>query len=567
LSIVTQLDIDTVDLDSFRASPADGQKKPAAPAAAVPAGRRPAVGPTVGLKLKLARAIYNKETIGGIEVDFALKGHTLELRDIKVSNLGGARLAVRGTVTDYDQPLPHGDIAFNFEAPELARVLKVAGATTPDQIGQVTARGGVSGTVEALTFRELDIAAQGQSARIDGTLSMPGAAKGPPSTIGYNGKVTANGQTIEGTIDAKVADRPYVSADLRTTLLDLDRLGSAAPAPASQRGARPAAAPAAAAQQPIDATALRAFDASFKLVAGTLVSSPLHLHNADIALTLKDGLLTLQHLKGGLYGGTIDLSGTVDGRKPAVAVDFKGNASGIGLGEMLRSTSGTNVFGGSVKVTVDGRLDASGIALKGSGATLDQLRGSYVGGAQLGGHVFVGADKALIALGSAATGAVGGVIDNTLGNVLGMVGQRGIANNLLTAASVVLNRFVNRDSPISGHIDIAAGLLTDKNLVVSGDRATAHIATRTNLVAHTTDTTVNLVIAEDPSAPYIIATVRGPLSSPSYGVTRGNAKDPPGVINTLTNSVPSIIPGIGGGRSPLPNIPLPNIPLPNIFGR
>jgi hypothetical protein len=56
--------------------------------------------------------------------------------------------------------------------------------------------------------------------------------------------------------------------------------------------------------------------------------------------------------------------------------------------------------------------------------------------------------------------------------------------------------------------------------------------------------------------------VRGPLSGPSYGVTRGSAKDPPGMVNTLTNSVPNIIPGIGGGRSPIPNIP-----LPNIFGR
>ena len=46
-------------------------------------------------------------------------------------------------------------------------------------------------------------------------------------------------------------------------------------------------------------------------------------------------------------------------------------------------------------------------------------------------------------------------------------------------------------------------------VVSSGDRASAHIATRTNLVAQTTDTMVNLVIAEDPSAAYITATVRG----------------------------------------------------------
>jgi len=564
LSIVTQLDIDTIDLDSFIAKPAAGHKKPAAASAPAASSGRAAAGPTIGLKLKLAKAIYNKETIGGIAVDLLLKGRTVEFNDIAISNLGGARLAVRGSVTDYDQPLPRGDIAFNFEAPEMARVLKIAGATAPDNIGQVTARGGVSGTVEALTFRELDVVAQGQSARIDGTLTMPGAAKGPPSTIGYKGKVTANGQTIEGTVEAKVADRPSVTADLRTSLLDLDKLGSAAAPAPQQRPARPAPAGPAAAAQPIDTAALRAFDASFRLVAGTLVSSPLRLNNADIALTLKDGLLTLQHLKGGLYGGTVDLSGTVDGRKPALAIDFKGNASGISLGEALRSTSGTNVFGGKVRVTVDGQINATGITVKGAGSTHEQLRSSMAGGAQLGGHVFAGADKALIALGSAATGAVGGVVDNTLGNVLGgVIGQRS-PTNLLTAASVLLNRFVNRNNPISGHVDIAGGMLSDKNLVVSGDRATANIVTRTNLVASTTNTTVNFVLAEDPSAAYIIASINGPLSSPSYGVSRGSAKDPPGVVNTLTNTVPNIIPGIGGQRLPIPNVPLP---LPNIFGR
>jgi uncharacterized protein involved in outer membrane biogenesis len=565
LSIVTQIDIDAVDLDAYLARPAGGEKKPAppAPAAASTSKAPDSVFPSIGLKLKIAKAIYNKQTIGGIQANLALKGRTISFDDISVSNLGGGRFAVRGNVVDFDQPSRRFDVALNFEAPDLAPVLKVAGATAPDTVGRVTAKGGVSGTVEAVTFRELEIVADNQTARIDGTLTMPGAAKGPPSTIGYKGKVTANGQTIEGTIEGKVADRPSITADLRTSLLDLDKFGGT-PAPAAQHGKPPAgAAPAQPATQTIDTSPLRAFDASFKLVAGTLVSSPLRLNNADIAFTLKDGLLTLQHLKGGLYGGTIDLDGTIDARKPALAIDFKGDAKGISLGEALRSTSGTNVFGGKVRVTVDGQLNATGITLKGAGATREQLRGSMVGGLQLGGYVFAGADKALITLGSTAAGAVGGVVDNTLGNVLGVVGARS-PTNLLTAASVLLNRFVNRNNPISGHLDIAGGMLTDKSLVISGDRATANIVTRTNLVNSTTSTTVNFMLAEDPSAPYIVASINGPLSNPSYSVNRGSGRDPPGVVNTLTNAVPNIIPGVG---NVLPKVPLPNLPLPNLFGR
>jgi len=574
LSIMTRLDIDRIDLDSYLAKPANSAKPAAASAAAASKPTLP--GPTLGLKLKVSRAIYNGEGIGGIEVDLALKGRTLELADLKVSNLSGARLAVRGNVVDYDSALPRADIAFNFEAPDIGRVLKVAGTTAPAGLGPVTASGGVSGTVEALAFRELRVASQGQSAQMDGTFTMPGASRGTPSSIGYKGKVTANGQTIEGVVDARIADRPRITADLRTSLLDLDKLGGPTPATPPPRGRpAPAAAPAhAPASSGMDTSALRSFDASLKLVAGTLVSSPLRLSNADMAMTLKDGVLTLQHLKAGLYGGTLDLSGMVDASKPVLAFDLKGDASNIFLGEMLRGLSGTNQYGGAVKVTVDGRLNATGIRLHGGGTTPAQIKASMAGGAQLGGHVFVGADKALTALGTAAAGAVGGVIDNTLGNALGFAGQKGGIGigNLLTAVSVVLNRFINRDNPISGHIDIAGGMLSDKGLVVSGSRATADIVTRTNLAASTTDTTVNFMIAEDGSAPYIIASARGSFSNLGYNAVRGTAKDPPGMANTLTNTVPNaipnIIPGLGGapagGGGQRPQI---NLPIPNIFGR
>ena len=241
-----------------------------------------------------------------------------------------------------------------------------------------------------------------------------------------------------------------------------------------------------------------------------------------------------------------NLSGVVNGSQPALSFDFKGDANGIYLGEMLRSTSGTNQFGSGVKVTIDGRLNATGITLRGGGATSDQIKSSMAGGAQLGGHIYAGADKALQMLGSAATGVVGGVIDNTLGNVLGIVGQKGGVGvgNILNAISLVLNRFVNRDNPISGRVDIAGGVLTDKSLVVQGNRATANIATRTNLGNSTTDTTINFMIAEDGSAPYLITTARGPLSSPSLNVTRGTAKDPPGMVSTLAHPQS---PAAGGG--------------------
>ncbi|WP_422017420.1 AsmA family protein [Reyranella sp.] len=562
LSIVTSVSLDTLDLDSFLVPVAARQKPAAAAGASAPPSALAVAGPSVGLKAKVARLIYNKETIQGVDVDVALQGTTLRLNDVKVSNLGGGRLAVRGTVANYSAPQPRADIAFNFEAPDMSRVLRVAGTTAPADLGAVSASGGVAGTAEQLTLREFNVNAMGQSVKANGTLALPGASKGAPQSAAYKGNLVLNGQAIDGSIDARLTGRTTINADLRASVLDLDRIGGSGGAPA-----RPAARGAAAAK-PIDTAALRSIDGSLKLVAGTLVSSPLRIGNAELAASLKDGILTVQHFKGSLYGGSLALAGTVNATKPALSFDFKGDANSIILGEMLRSTSGSNQFGGAIKVTIDGKLNANGITLRGGGTTADQIRASMAGGAQLGGHIFVGADRALQMLGSMAAGAASTVIDQTLGNVLGAVGQRGMSpTNMLNAISLVLNRFVNHDSPISGHVDIAGGVLTDKGLAVQGNRATARISTRTNLGASTTDTTVNFYIAEDGSAPYLITTARGAMSSPSLGVSRGTAKDPPGMASTLPGAqqlqqLEQVLPG--QPRSLIPNVP---IPLPNIFGR
>lgn len=574
MSIVTNLAIDTLDLDSYLVSaPTTAPQKPAAPATPAQQVRPAVAGPVVGLKAKINRLVYRKEAIGGVDIDVALQGSTLRLNDVKISNLAGARLAVRGAVADYSAALPRPDIAFNFEAPDMARVLKLVGATAPAGIGAVSASGGVAGTAEQLTLRELTVNAMGHSVKATGTLALPGASRGPPQSASYRGNVVFDGQAIEGSIDARLTDKPVITADLRANVLDLDKVGGTAGA--APRGRQ---APAARAPQAIDTSPLRSVDGSLRIAAGTLISSPLRIGNAELAATLKDGMLTVQHFKGALYGGSLALSGVVDGRQPTLSFDFKGDATSIYLGELLRGTSGSNQFGSGVKVTIDGKLNANGLAIRGGGATADQIKASLSGGTQLSGHVFVGADRTLQMLGGLAAGAAGGAIEGALGNVLGGLGQRAGAGvgNLLGAISLVLNRFVNHDSPISGQVAIASGVVSDKGLTVQGNRATARIATRTNLGNSTTDTTIDFIIAEDPSAPYLVTTARGSMSSPSLNVVRGSAKDPPGMASTLPGAAQPQLqaptqmqpqPSTGRGQQAPQRSLIPNLPIPNPFGR
>ena len=237
LAVVTQVSLDTLDLDSFLvAAPADKKAAPAGPSPAATAPNREA-GPSVGLKAKVAKLIWHKETIGGVDIDIALRGSTLRLNDVKVANLAGARLAVRGTIANYNAPQPRPDIAFNFEAPDTDRVLKLVGAT-PAGLGALTASGGVAGSLEQLSLREFTVSTAGQSLRATGSLALPGAAQGSPKSASYKGSLTLNGQTLEGSIEATLAGRPNVTADLKAGVLDLDKIGGCVGA--ARAGAWPA---------------------------------------------------------------------------------------------------------------------------------------------------------------------------------------------------------------------------------------------------------------------------------------------------------------------------------------
>jgi uncharacterized protein involved in outer membrane biogenesis len=556
VSVMTRIELDTLDLDAYLPTASQGPVASASPVASV-TPILALLGPSIGLKLKVARINYHGDAAMGVDVDVSREAGTLRMNDIRVANLAGARLAVRGVVANYWTPQPQADFAFNVEAPDVDRILKLAGAA-PAGIGALAASGGVAGGWAKLTVRDCALNAMGWNVKANGSLALSGAAEGKIKSASYKGNILVNGQPIEASIDANLAgDKPVIAADLKAGVLDFDKLGASGGASRAPARGQPAA------ESQAIGTPLLAVDGTLKVSAASLGGASGRFGNAEIAASLKDGVLTVAHFKGGLYGGTLSLSGVVNGSQPSLSFDLKGDASGIDLTEMLRSSSGTNEIGSLIKITIDGSLNASAIELRGAGTTIAQITGSMAGGAQLSGHIHARADRFLQVLGSAATGVAGGVIDNTLGNVMSVLGEKGGVGigNLLNAISLVLNRFVNHDNALSGRVDIAGGVLTDRDLQMQGNGATAHVVTRTNLANATTDTTINFMLAEDRSAPYLIVTAHGPLAAPSFNATRGSAKDPPGLTSILPN-VGNALPHV-----PLPSVSIPVPHLPGIFGR
>ena len=544
LSAVLHLEFNTLDLDSYL--PPDAQLSSTATTSSAGSGIPilALLGPAVGLKVKIGKVVYRGDQIAGVDIDVARDRGTLKLNDFKVADLAGARVALRGAVANYWANDPRADFVFSFDAPDLNRVLKLAGQPQASAAIAVRVSGSLAGTPEQVALREVVVSSMGSIARVTGTLSMPGASQGPPKSASYRGSLTINGQTVEVSVDVTLADKPNVVAAVKAGFLDLNKVGSPAQ-------------PQAAADQPVDTAPLRRVDGTFKFSAETLITGPLQIGNADLAATLKDGVLTVSYLKGSLSGGALNLSGTVNGTQPALSFEFHGDVEGIPVGGLLRTATGTNVFGSIINVSIDGSLNANGITLRGGGATSAQIRSSLAGGARLNGSVRASADRFLQVLGSAATGAVGGVIDTTLGNLMSLAGEKGGVGiaNLLNAISLVLHRFVNNNNAISGQVDVAGGILTANGLAVQGSGATANVSTHTNLANATTQTTIAFMIAEDPSAPYLITTASGPLSALSFHATRGSAKDPAGIASMIPTINPSSL---------IPNISVPHIPLPSI---
>jgi hypothetical protein len=516
---------------------------PAAPAAPDPAT------PVIALKAKVAKLVFRKQTLGGIEGDASLQGNLLKVNALKVADLLGAKADLKGTVTDF-ATAPRYDFTFNATLPDADKVLGYAGLPKllNGKIGAVSASGGVLGTMNALALRNVSLTMLGSTARITGALALgstfrfdfptfnlqaqdagrlvaaasgqPPAAIGAVSAVGafkgdgrrmaFDGNLTAFGAAMNGHVDATLGERPNINANFRVPgTLDLDGwLGVSSARPVAggvaSTPAAAAAAPRAATGKPIDLAALRGFDATVKLETSAVEFASIKVAYADLEATLRGGICTISKLTGQFYGGAVDFSGTVDATKSALAVDLKGSLQGIYFGEMLRGTAGTNSFGNdNLTVAVDGKINVMDISVRGSGRTAEEIRDSLTGRGQVTGSLYPIVAKGSLGLASFATG-VGSIFSTEMG-----------------FNSAVLSGFINRQSNIAGEVTIANGTVSLDKHMVQGQNAVAQITSRTSLAAATTDTTIALDTGRRGSADYVV-TVKGPVSSPTMTTRGGN---------------------------------------------
>jgi uncharacterized protein involved in outer membrane biogenesis len=584
LMTTTTLQLDRFDLDAYMppeqpaapiAPTADAAKAvTATPTSAAPATLVPPAPPlpdkTVpifGLKTKVAKLVFRKETLSGVEGDVSVQGNLLKLNTVKVADLLGARMDVHGSVTDFGTA-PRYDLTFNATMPDADKVIDYAGLPKfiNGKIGAASAGGGVVGTMDVMalrnatatllggTMRATGTLALGQNFRFDfssfaletqdasrllavatgraqggtGAITAAGAFKGDEQHVIFDGNLAAVGTAMTGHIDAILGKRPNITANLRIPgTLDFDHwLGvstgppPASPSPAPVQAAA-AAAPEAAASAPvvipvpvgppraatgksIDLSALRAFDATLTLETSAVAVASLKVTYADLQASLKNGVFTIAKLTGQFYGGAVDFNGTIDATKDALALDLRGSLQGIYLSEMLRGTAGTNNFGNEhLMISIDGKINVMNIELKGSGTSPEQIRNSLSGTGQVSGYVYPAVSGGSLGFAAFATG-VGSLFSTEMG-----------------FSSAVLAGFINHQSPITGQLVLAGNMVTLQNHTVQGQNAVALVTSQNSMTAATTDTTISLDTGKRGPADYVM-TVKGPLSSPTMTMRGGS---------------------------------------------
>lgn len=518
-------------------------------AVATTAGAPLPVPPSFGLKAKVAALVYRGEPAKGVEMDVTLQGNMLKLNDVKVADLLGARLGIKGTIADFGT-LPRFDLTYNATVPDTEKMLAYAGLPRfiNGRIGAATASGRLSGTRSAVTLGNTAVgmlgatvrgngsltlgdtigfnfpsisleasdgsrlvsAASGEPLTAIGRLSASGSLKGTPARAAFNGKLEALGSAMQGTIDAVLDKRPTVTASLEVPgILDADRWLNGASAevagPSVPATRAPAGNGAAAASSSIDLSPLRAFDATLALTAGRVDLAPFELANAHLSARLKNGVLTVTRLAGNLFGGNVELSGKLDASGSALALDLQGGASGVSVAQLLRETAGDNALGDSdLEVAVDGRIDATGLSLTGRGRSAGEIAQNLSGSAALSGFVQPTVVRGSRSFALFATGFAGMFSDEMAFNRL------------------LLQSFIDRRSPLAGNLRLSGGTVTTQDQIVRGQNATAHVTSRIDLGAGTTETAVAISVGGQSSPqPAFVARLRGPIGAPQLTTSRG----------------------------------------------
>lgn len=562
-SFTLDMQADALDLDSWLPKRADAPRPAAKGAAPQPAAPVDLSGIDARVKAKIARLTWVGERLDGVDVDLTLRASRLTIGESRIAGIAGGSLVLKGSVADLGTT-PVFDLNVGAQNVNVERLTKLARQAPPGKapIGTVSVQGGIAGTASELSMRDLQVSALGSQLRLTGKLALQhggprydfsafslrtddlgrlfaaigeeppgvtgdisatGALKGDPKVVSYRGNFALKGIQAQGSVRVDIAQVPRVTADLRVGDLDIDKLFGGSTAGPAAGAAAGGGGGSRHSRAPIDLSPLKALEGQFKLVATTLQKGVWRLENAQLEATLKGGVLSIARLNGGFYGGTLDLTGKVDGARAPGRLDARVIAANVNLGRFGPAIVDSNRIGGAMNANV---------AFNASLASVHDLVGTLNADGKIHGTVrFNVTDAERIAgqaVGGAAARGAAGVLRDITGPIVGGIarGAGSTVEALGLAIRIAMDRFVGRNAPMNGEITVRDGVLSTNNTRVDGERAWAMVMANVNLPAWTQDTTINVFVQEDPSRPAVTVRQTGSVDRPHRAIAASGAGAP-----------------------------------------
>jgi uncharacterized protein involved in outer membrane biogenesis len=560
VALGARIAIDQLNLDAYASgnpaqapptSPGAASAAPVAPAAAVNGLTRVTVPQALtdalvsfdaNIDASVDTLIWRTQPIRKVRVTGTLQNRDLTLRELSVSDLGGAQGKLSGYVQGIGTSQPQTQFAFDMHGPELGRVLRllspsVASADTfgafslggevDRQLGKfsldtdIEVGGGklhvvgdspspdtwsLTANLEHPSFNRLmrlvspRYRPQGGElgpVRFDGTLEWS-----PGGAVMQKFSADIGGASIEGDLKVALAARPMLTATLtlgdlaidkfmparQTAWLD-DRVRRLKPgvmlAQAGSLPARAAGEPWSAA--PIDLGFLNPIDADVSLSGKSLSWASWRIEGPQVKLALKDSVLSVSRLSGQLFGGALAASGSVEASETP-RFRIAAQLAGADFKQALASASVSRLQG-----SFD--LDAS---LTTAGASPRQLISRLEGTVSLRGR----------------DGEIDGVNVQAVNQRLTQVKGLGDLASLLRVATSGSTRF----SKLDGSFKLTDGVARsdDLHLVAEGGEGTG--TATVDLPDWTISSRTDVRMMGVPGTPPLAIFLKGPMEQPDWSL-------------------------------------------------
>lgn len=500
------------------------------------------------------KAIYNAQPMEGIRLKGEAGGQSLRLDAASVQNFRGAAANLRGTMANL-QNLSGIDLSFYGKTADIKTLMQsfdmdtsslpqaISGAEANIKAkgdsnalafdadvkamnGSVQAAGNMTGLLDTPSFSNLTIGAKHPNFVKAIQIINPAFTGGPgmERPFDFYTKAVANGKVYDLTdlktslgsasfggaikVDTSGA-KPSVTGSIQAGVIPLDDLLGAKKGGAGASAAGGAGGNAAASgggkwsRTTIETGWMHSINLDLGLSAQSITYGGWNFTKPNTKIVLKDGNLTVDNLKSGLFGGEALLNAKVqdpaDAKLPlSMAIDTK--MTNVGLEQLAYAMSGSSRIKASGDVSLDMNVQTSGLS---SYALVSGLQGK----ANLNGNnvVMKGFDLAQIGLAFVDTGKPLDRLQNVLGG----------------AVSGGETRF----DTVKGAYDIAQGVATISSMQMDGPAANIVSKGNVNLPQWMIDTVHTITFKNAKEAGAFDVAIKGSLSNPANTFGKGLFND------------------------------------------